>query len=200
MEENSTTLDLKQTKKDIQRTLNLFDLKIIRNPLKKSVMHSQLLHKGLVKNFDHLGVPMHVLVLMRLIEDLNYDNLVHCMASHLAEEFGTDTPHIVKCLQRLEKKGFVIRLWDPSNPKRRIKLWMMNPTVVYRGSGMDYQRALDNYQALADRRYEDTYFDRDRSDSGMISNLVPWVQGRLNLEKEQKFDDKSEETKQKTGS
>ena len=183
MEENSTTLDLKQTKKDIQRTLNLFDLKIIRNPLKKSVMHSQLLHKGLVKNFDHLGVPMHVLVLMRLIEDLNYDNLVHCMASHLAEEFGTDTPHIVKCLQRLEKKGFVIRLWDPSNLKRRIKIWMMNPTVVYRGSGMDYQRALDNYTALADGRYEDTYFDRDRSDSGMISNLVPWVQGILNFEK-----------------
>ena len=182
MSENSTTLSLIQHKKEIQKTLSYFDLKIIRNPLKKSIMHSQLLHQDLVRNFDYLGVPMHVLTFLRMVEDLNYDNLVMFSQSAWAEEQGTTISHIAGCLRRLQKKLFVIRLWDPANEKRRVKIWMVNPNVVYRGSGHEYQRAIENFQALAEGRYEDTIFDRDRSQSKMISNQVPWVQGKLRMD------------------
>lgn len=182
MSENSTTLSLIQHKKEIQKTLSYFDLKIIRNPLKKSIMHSQLLHRDLVRNFDHLGVPMHVLTFLRMVEDLNYDNLVEFSQSAFAEEQGTTIQHIAGCLRRLQKSLFVIRLWDPSNKKRRVKIWMINPNVVFRGSGMNYQRALDNFSALADGRFEDTEFSRDRSESGSIRNNIPWLQGSFDID------------------
>ena len=110
MSENSTTLSLIQHKKEIQKTLSYFDMKIIRNPLKKTIMHSQLLHRDLVANFDYLGVPMHVLTFLRMIEDLNYDNLVMFSQSAWAEEQNTTISHIAGCLRRLQNKGFVIRL------------------------------------------------------------------------------------------
>lgn len=188
MAQNIDRLTLSQSKKEIQKVLSVLDLKIIRNPLKKSTVHSQLIHRDLVRNFNHLGVPMHVLVLCRMIEDLNYDNLVFFLAGQAAEEFGTDIPHISKCVKRLEKKGFIVRLWDPNNLKKRVKLWMMNPTVVYRGPGLDYQRSLDNFEALLDSRFDDTEFNRDRSESGLISKAIPWLQGRLDLN----FDEASE--------
>ena len=189
MSENSTTLSLIQHKKEIQKTLSYFDLKIIRNPLKKSIMHSQLLHQDLVRNFDHLGVPMHVLTFLRMVEDLNYDNLVEFSQSAFAEEQGTTIQHIAGCLRRLQKSLFVIRLWDPSNEKRRVKIWMVNPNVIYRGSGMNYQRALDNFSALADGRFEDTEFSRDRSESGSVRKNIPWLQGSFDIDEK---DDKDE--------
>ena len=141
---------LNQHKKEIQKTLSYFDLKIIRNPLKKSIMHSQLVHRDLVKNFEYLGVPMHLLTFFAMVEDLNYDNLVMFSQSAFAEEQGTTISHVATGLRRLQNKGFVCRLWDPANLKRRIKIWMVNPTIIYRGPGYDYQRALDNFEALMD--------------------------------------------------
>ena len=125
---------------------------------------------------------MHVLTFLRMVEDLNYDNLVMFSQSAWAEEQGITISHIAGCLRRLQKKLFVIRLWDPANEKRRVKIWMVNPNVIYRGSGHEYQRAIENFQALAEGRYEDTIFDRDRSQSKMISNQVPWVQGKLRMD------------------
>ena len=58
---------------------------------------------------------------------------------------------------------------------------MVNPTIIYRGPGYDYQRALDNFEALMDGRYEDTVFDRDRSDSAIARRHIPWLQGKLDL-------------------
>ena len=181
MEESSQRIILNQSKKEIQNVLNVLDLKLIRNPLKKSQMHSQILHKDLAKNMNHLGVPMHVLVMFRMVEDLNYDNLVEFWASYCAEELGTTTSHVAGSLRRLEKVGFICRLWDPSNPNRRIKIWMVNPTIIYRGAGYDYQRALDNFEALMDGRYEDTIFDRDNSRSAIPRRHIPWLQGKLDL-------------------
>ena len=172
---------LNQHKKEIQRTLSYFDLKVVRNPLKKSIMHSQLVHRDLVKNFEYLGVPMHLLTFFAMVEDLNYDNLVMFSQSGFAEEQGTTISHVATGLRRLQKKGFVCRLWDPANLKRRIKIWMVNPTIIYRGTGQDYQRALDNFGALMDGRYEDTVFDRDRSDSAISRRHIPWLQGKLDL-------------------
>ena len=172
---------LNQHKKEIQKTLSYFDLKIIRNPLKKSIMHSQLVHRDLVKNFEYLGVPMHLLTFFAMVEDLNYDNLVMFSQSAFAEEQGTTISHVAGGLRRLQNKGFVCRLWDPANLKRRIKIWMINPTIIYRGPGHDYQRALDNFAALMDGRYEDTIFDRDRSESGIARRHIPWLQGKLDL-------------------
>lgn len=189
MSESSQGITLNQSKKEIQKTLSYFDLKIIRNPLKKSIMHSQLLHRDLVRNFDHLGVPMHVLTFLRMVEDLNYDNLVEFSQSAFAEEQGTTIQHIAGCLRRLQKSLFVIRLWDPSNKKRRVKVWMVNPNVIYRGSGMNYQRALDNFEALADGRFEDTEFSRDRSESGSVRKNIPWLQGSFDIDEK---DDKDE--------
>ena len=181
---------LNQHKKEIQKTLSYFDLKIIRNPLKKSIMHSQLVHRDLVKNFEYLGVPMHLLTFFAMVEDLNYDNLVMFSQSAFAEEQGTTISHVAGGLRRLQNKGFVCRLWDPANLKRRIKIWMINPTIIYRGPGYDYQRAMDNFEALMDGRYEDTIFDRDRSESGIARRHIPWLQGKLDLnEKESKGDD-----------
>ena len=189
MSESSQRITLNQSKKEIQKTLSYFDLKIIRNPLKKSIMHSQLLHQDLVRNFEYLGVPMHVLTFLRMVEDLNYDNLVMFSQSAWAEEQGTTISHIAGCLRRLQKKGFVIRLWDPANEKKRVKIWMVNPTVVYRGSGHEYQRAMDNYEALADGRFEETEFSRDRSESGSVRKNIPWLQGSFDIDEK---DDKEE--------
>ena len=58
---------------------------------------------------------------------------------------------------------------------------MINPTIIYRGPGYDYQRAMDNFEALMDGRYEDTIFDRDRSESGIARRHIPWLQGKLDL-------------------
>jgi len=176
---------LNQHKKEIQKTLSYFDLKIIRNPLKKSIMHSQLVHRDLVKNFEYLGVPMHLLTFFAMVEDLNYDNLVMFSQSAFAEEQGTTISHVAGGLRRLQNKGFVCRLWDPANLKRRIKIWMINPTIIYRGPGYDYQRAMDNFEALMDGRYEDTIFDRDKSETSSINRRIPWLQGRLDLMKEE---------------
>ena len=133
---------------------------------------------------------MHVLVMFRMVEDLNYDNLVEFWASYCAEEFGTTTSHIAGSLRRLEKKGFICRLWDPANESRRVRIWMFNPTVIYRGNGYNYQRALDNYEALMDGRYEDTIFDRDNSRSAIPRRHIPWLQGKLDLnEKESEGDE-----------
>ena len=181
MEESSQRITLNQSKKEIQNVLNHFDLKVIRNPLKKSQMHSQLLHQDLTRNMNALGVPMHVLVMFRMIEDLNYDNLVEFWASYAAEELGTTTHHVMQSLRRLEKVGFICRLWDPANEKRRVRIWMFNPTIVYRGNGYNYQRALDNFGALMDNRYEDTIFDRDKSETSSINRRIPWLQGKLDL-------------------
>tara|TARA_E500000331_G_C16891915_1_gene555123 strand:+ start:21 stop:623 length:603 start_codon:yes stop_codon:yes gene_type:complete len=172
---------LNQHKKEIQKTLSYFDLKIIRNPLKKSIMHSQLVHRDLVKNFEYLGVPMHLLTFFAMVEDLNYDNLVMFSQSAFAEEQGTTISHVAGGLRRLQNKGFVCRLWDPANLKRRIKIWMINPTIIYRGPGYDYQRAMDNFEALMDGRYEDTIFDRDKSETSSINRRIPWLQGKLDL-------------------
>jgi hypothetical protein len=172
---------LNQHKKEIQKTLSYFDLKIIRNPLKKSIMHSQLVHRDLVKNFEYLGVPMHLLTFFAMVEDLNYDNLVMFSQSAFAEEQGTTISHVAGGLRRLQNKGFVCRLWDPANLKRRIKIWMINPMIIYRGPGYDYQRAMDNFEALMDGRYEDTIFDRDKSESGIARRHIPWLQGKLDL-------------------
>ena len=200
MDKNSTMLSHNQRKKEIQNTLSLFDLKIIRNPLRKSIMHSQLLHQDLVKNFDHLGVPMHVLTFLRMVEELNYDNLCEFSQSVFAEEQGTTIQHIAGCLRRLQKNLFIIRLWDPSNKKRRVKIWMINPNVIYRGSGMNYQRALDNFSALADGRFEDTEFSRDRSESGKLRRNIPWLQGSLDIDEKDDMDKadplRGEESKQ----
>ena len=185
MEESSQRIRLNQSKKEIQNVLNVLDLKLIRNPLKKSQMHSQILHKDLAKNMNHLGVPMHVLVMFRMVEDLNYDNLVEFWASYCAEEFGTTTSHIAGSLRRLEKVGFICRLWDPGNENRRVRIWMFNPTIIYRGSGYNYQRALDNFAALMDGRFEDTIFDRDKSETSSINRRIPWLQGKLDLMKEE---------------
>jgi hypothetical protein len=182
---------LNQHKKEIQKTLSYFDLKVIRNPLKKSIMHSQLVHRDLVKNFEHLGVPMHLLTFFAMVEDLNYDNLVMFSQSAFAEEQGTTISHVAGGLRRLQKKGFVCRLWDPAKPSRRIKIWMINPTIIYRGPGYAYQRALDNYEALMDGRYEDTIFDRDRSNSAFTWRHIPWLQGRLAIDEKES---ESEET------
>ena len=200
MEESSQRIRLNQSKKEIQNVLNVLDLKLIRNPLKKSQMHSQILHKDLAKNMNHLGVPMHVLVMFRMVEDLNYDNLVEFWASYCAEEFGTTTSHVAGSLRRLEKKGFICRLWDPANEKRRIRIWMFNPTIIYRGAGYDYQRALDNFGALMDGRYEDTIFDRDKSETSSVSKRIPWLQGKLDLmEKESEGDEDQLERKSSAG-
>ena len=199
MEESSQRITLNQSKKEIQSVLNLLDLKLIRNPLKKSVMHSQLIHSDLVKNFKFLGVPMHMLVWFRMVEDMNYDNLVSFYASYAAEEFNTDTPHISKCVKRLEKKYFAIRLWDPANEKRRVRLWMLNPNIIFRGPGSEHQRAVDNFVALLEGRYEDTTFDRDRSQSGEIRRGIPWLQGKLDLMMDDSKDVK-DESERGTGS
>jgi DNA-binding MarR family transcriptional regulator len=196
MEESSQRIRLNQSKKEIQNVLNVLDLKLIRNPLKKSQMHSQILHKDLAKNMNHLGVPMHVLVMFRMVEDLNYDNLVEFWASYCAEEFGTTTSHIAGSLRRLEKKGFICRLWDPANESRRVRIWMFNPTVIYRGNGYNYQRALDNYEALMDGRYEDTIFDRDKSETSSLNRRIPWLQGTLNF-KEKKIEVDEDELRRK---
>jgi hypothetical protein len=172
---------LNQHKKEIQNTLSYFDLKVIRNPLKKSIMHSQLVHRDLVKNFEYLGVPMHLLTFFAMVEDLNYDNLVMFSQSGFAEEQGTTISHVATGLRRLQKKAFVCRLWDPSNLKKRVKIWMINPAIIYRGPGHDYQRALDNFAALMDGRYEDTIFDRDNSRTAIPRRYIPWLQGKLDL-------------------
>ena len=62
---------------------------------------------------------------------------------------------------------------------------MFNPTVIYRGNGYNYQRALDNYEALMDGRYEDTIFDRDKSETSSLNRRIPWLQGTLDLMKEE---------------
>lgn len=185
MEESSQRIILNQSKKEIQNVLNVLDLKLIRNPLKKSQMHSQILHQDLTRNMNALGVPMHVLVMFRMVEDLNYDNLVEFWASYCAEELDTTTSHVAGSLRRLEKVGFICRLWDPGNENRRVRIWMFNPTIIYRGSGYNYQRALDNFAALMDGRYEDTIFDRDKSETSSINRRIPWLQGRLDLMKEE---------------
>ena len=189
MEESSQRITLNQSKKEIQTVLNHFDLKIIRNPLKKTQMHSQILHQDLTRNMNHLGVPMHVLVMFRMVEDLNYDNLVEFSQSVFAEEQGTTIQHIAGCLRRLQKSLFIIRLWDPSNKKRRVKIWMVNPNVIYRGSGMNYQRALDNFEALADGRFEETEFSRDRSESGSVRKNIPWLQGSFDIDEKDEKDE-----------
>ena len=181
MKKSTDKTALNQQKKDFQNLLSVFDLKLIRNPLKKSIMHSQLVHRDLVRNFSHLGVPMHLLTFFAMVEDLNYDNLVMFSQSAFAEEQGTTISHVAGGLRRLQNKGFVCRLWDPANLKRRIKIWMINPTIIYRGPGYDYQRAMDNFEALMDGRYEDTIFDRDRSESGIARRHIPWLQGKLDL-------------------
>ena len=181
MEKSTDKTALNQQKKDFQNLLSVFDLKLIRNPLKKSIMHSQLVHRDLVRNFSHLGVPMHLLTFFAMVEDLNYDNLVMFSQSAFAEEQGTTISHVATGLRRLQKKLFVIRLWDPANEKRRVKIWMVNPNVVYRGSGHEYQRAMDNFEALMDGRYEDTIFDRDNSRSAIPRRHIPWLQGKLDL-------------------
>ena len=67
---------------------------------------------------------------------------------------------------------------------------MFNPTIVYRGNGYNYQRALDNFRALMDNRYEDTIFDRDKSETSSINRRIPWLQGKRDLdEKESKGDE-----------
>ena len=191
---------LNQHKKEIQNTLSYFDLKVIRNPLKKSIMHSQLVHRDLVKNFEYLGVPMHLLTFFAMVEDLNYDNLVMFSQSGFAEEQGTTISHVATGLRRLQKKAFVCRLWDPSNLKKRVKIWMINPAIIYRGPGHDYQRALDNFAALMDGRYEDTIFDRDKSESSSVSKRIPWLQGKLDLmEKESEGDEDQLERKSSAG-
>ena len=120
--------------------------------------------------------------------------------SAFAEEQGTTISHVATGLRRLQNKGFVCRLWDPANLKRRIKIWMVNPTIIYRGPGYDYQRALDNFEALMDGRYEDTIFDRDRSDSAIARRHIPWLQGKLDLmEKESERDDDQLERKTSAG-
>ena len=181
MEKSTEKTALNQQKKDFQNLLSVFDLKLIRNPLKKSIMHSQLVHRDLVRNFAHLGVPMHLLTFFAMVEDLNYDNLVMFSQSAFAEEQGTTISHVATGLRRLQKVGFVCRLWDPANLNRRIKIWMVNPTIIYRGAGYDYQRALDNFEALMDGRYEDTIFDRDKSETSSINRRIPWLQGKLDL-------------------
>ena len=200
MSKSTDKTALNQQKKDFQNLLSVFDLKLIRNPLKKSIMHSQLVHRDLVKNFEYLGVPMHLLTFFAMVEDLNYDNLVMFSQSAFAEEQGTTISHVATGLRRLQNKGFVCRLWDPANLKRRIKIWMVNPTIIYRGPGYDYQRALDNFEALMDGRYEDTIFDRDRSDSAIARRHIPWLQGKLDLmEKESERDDDQLERKTSAG-
>ena len=184
MEKSTDKETLNQLKKNFQRVLSTFDLHLARNPLKKSIMHSQLVHRDLVRNFRHLGVPMHLLTFFAMVEDLNYDNLVMFSQSGFAEEQGTTISHVAGGLRRLQKTGFVCRLWDPSNPKKRIKIWMVNPTIIYRGTGYNYQRALDNFEALMDGRYEDTIFDRDNSRSAIPTRLIPWLQGSLDLNEE----------------
>ena len=200
MEKSTDKTALNQQKKDFQNLLSVFDLKLIRNPLKKSIMHSQLVHRDLVRNFSHLGVPMHLLTFFAMVEDLNYDNLVMFSQSAFAEEQGTTISHVATGLRRLQNKGFVCRLWDPANLKRRIKIWMVNPTIIYRGPGYDYQRALDNFEALMDGRYEDTIFDRDKSESSSVSKRIPWLQGKLDLmEKESKGGEDQLERKTSAG-
>ena len=181
MSKSTDLTALNQHKKEIQKTLSYFDLKIIRSPLKKSIMHSQLVHRDLVKNFEYLGVPMHLLTFFAMVEDLNYDNLVMFSQSAFAEEQGTTISHVATGLRRLQKKAFVCRLWDPSNLKKRVKIWMINPAIIYRGPGHDYQRALDNFAALMDGRYEDTIFDRDNSRTAIPRRYIPWLQGKLDL-------------------
>ena len=185
MEKSTDKEALNQQKKNFQKLLSVFDLKLIRNPLKKSIMHSQLVHRDLVRNFTHLGVPMHLLTFFAMVEDLNYDNLVMFSQSAFAEEQGTTISHVATGLRRLQNKGFVCRLWDPANPNRRIKIWMVNPTIIYRGTGYDYQRALDNFEALMDGRYEDTIFDRDKSETSSLNRRIPWLQGTLNFKEKQ---------------
>ena len=185
MEKSTDKTALNQQKKDFQKLLSVFDLKLIRNPLKKSIMHSQLVHRDLVRNFSHLGVPMHLLTFFAMVEDLNYDNLVMFSQSAFAEEQGTTISHVAGGLRRLQKAGFVCRLWDPANPNRRIKIWMVNPTIIYRGTGYDYQRALDNFEALMDGRYEDTIFDRDNSRSAIPRRHIPWLQGKLDIDEKE---------------
>lgn len=58
---------------------------------------------------------------------------------------------------------------------------MVNPAIIYRGPGHDYQRALDNFAALMDGRYEDTIFDRDNSRTAIPRRYIPWLQGKLDL-------------------
>ena len=67
---------------------------------------------------------------------------------------------------------------------------MVNPQIIYRGTGYDYQRAMDNFEALMDGRYEDTIFDRDNSRSAIPRRHIPWLQGKLDLnEKESEGDE-----------
>ena len=192
MEKSTDKETLNQLKKNFQRVLSTFDLHLARNPLKKSIMHSQLVHRDLVRNFNHLGVPMHLLTFFAMVEDLNYDNLVMFSQSGFAEEQGTTISHVATGLRRLQNKGFVCRLWDPANPNRRIKIWMVNPTIIYRGTGYDYQRALNNFEALMDGRYEDTIFDRDNSRSAIPRRHIPWLQGKLDLNEKESEGDEAE--------
>ena len=77
---------------------------------------------------------------------------------------------------------------------------MFNPTIIYRGAGYDYQRALDNFGALMDGRYEDTIFDRDKSETSSVSKRIPWLQGKLDLmEKESEGDEDQLERKSSAG-
>ena len=62
---------------------------------------------------------------------------------------------------------------------------MVNPAIIYRGPGHDYQRALDNFAALMDGRYEDTIFDRDKSETSSLNRRIPWLQGTLNFKEKQ---------------
>ena len=74
---------------------------------------------------------------------------------------------------------------------------MFNPTVIYRGNGYNYQRALDNYEALMDGRYEDTIFDRDKSETSSLNRRIPWLQGTLNF-KEKEIEVDEDELRRKT--
>ena len=69
---------------------------------------------------------------------------------------------------------------------------MVNPTIIYRGTGYDYQRALDNFEALMDGRYEDTIFDRDNSRSAISRRHIPWLQGKLDLNEKESEGDEAE--------
>ena len=73
---------------------------------------------------------------------------------------------------------------------------MFNPTIIYRGAGYDYQRALDNFGALMDGRYEDTIFDRDKSETSSLNRRIPWLQGTLAInEKESESEENQLERK-----
>ena len=66
---------------------------------------------------------------------------------------------------------------------------MVNPNVIYRGSGMNYQRALDNFSALAEGRFEETEFSRDSRESGSVRKNIPWLQGTLDIDEKDDMDE-----------